>query len=505
VENVPVTAAVAERSEHYAVVERAEPRKPSRNEPCRRELRLGEVLSAMSFALDITEGQPCGHSARSCLVAMHIAEKLHLPAAERSALFYAVLLKDAGCSSNAAKMAYLFGADDRKIKHDLKSINWSKAIEGFRFMRQNVSPESSRLERFLKMAAMLLHGPGGAKKLVLTRCERGAEIADELGFPTATAQAIRDLDEHFDGQGQPRGLRGEEISLAGRIAGLAQTFEVFYSKLGLTTALEMTLARSGSWFDPQLVCVLHRLATEEEFRSELARRDADVAVAAYEPHEVPRFADDGLLDRVAEAFAHVVDAKSPWTFKHSRGVADLAVGMGRAVGFGPDRLRRLRRTALLHDVGKLGVSNLVLDKPGKLTVEEYTAVKKHPDFSERILLRVPAFADMAEIAGAHHERLDGQGYYRGICSDTLPLEARILMVADVFEALTAARPYRAGMPPEKVLEFLERDAGSSVCPTSLNLLKRHLSRKDFTSRVEHQLEALDLLAQDLAAPVCLAC
>ncbi|MGC3972677.1 MAG: HD domain-containing phosphohydrolase [Pirellulales bacterium] len=338
-----------------------------------------------------------------------------------------------------------------------------------------------------------------------TRCERGAQVARNLGFPEATARTILDLDEHFNGQGHPRGLRGEEISLGGRIAGLAQTFEVFYTKSGLTAALEMTLARSGSWFDPQLVSLLHTLAGEDEFRSELARRDADVAVAAYEPHEVPRFADNALLDRVADAFAQVVDAKSPWTSKHSRGVADLAVGMGRAVGFEGDRLRRLRRTALLHDIGKLGVSNLVLDKPGKLTVDEYTAMKKHPDFSERILLRVPAFAGMAEVAGAHHERLDGQGYYRGIPSDTLPLEARILMVADVFEALTAARPYRDGLPAEKVLEFLERDAGTSVCPTALNLLKRHLARKDFTSRVEHQLEALDLLAQDLAAPVCTAC
>ena len=147
----------------------------------------------------------------------------------------------------------------------------------------------------------------------------------------------------------------------------------------------------------------------------------------------------------------------------------------------------------------------MLDKPGKLTDDEFTAMKKHPDFSERILARVPAFADMAEVAGAHHERLDGRGYYRGVPSATLPLESRIVMVADVFEALTAARPYRAGLPANKVLEMLERDAGTSVCPTALNLLKRHLSRKDFTSRVEHQLEALDLLHQDLAAPVCTAC
>ncbi|MGC3972676.1 MAG: hypothetical protein QM775_36635 [Pirellulales bacterium] len=153
-----MSIAVAERSEHCAVVERAAPHKLRRD-----EIRLGEVLSALSFALDITEGQPCGHAARSCLIGMHLAERIQLDAADRSALFYALLLKDAGCSRNAAKMAYLFGADDRKLKHDLKAVDWSKATEGFRFLRQSVSPEGSRLERFLKTAAMLLHGPGAAQ------------------------------------------------------------------------------------------------------------------------------------------------------------------------------------------------------------------------------------------------------------------------------------------------------------------------------------------------------
>lgn len=466
---------------------------------------LGEILGALSYALDLTEGQPLGHSARSCIIGMHIAERIGLPAAERSALYYALLLKDAGCSSNAAKMAYLFGADDRKIKQDIKTIDWQKAGENLRLLQRSVSPTGSRWERFLKMGAMLLQGPSGPKKLVKTRCERGANIARGLGFSEATAQTILDLDEHWNGQGHPLGKRGEAISLNGRIAGLAQTFEVFFTKLGPNVAAEMTATRTGTWFEPQLADVVLSLARDEAFCAELRSTEPDVAAARYEPIDVGRTVDEALLDRIADAFAQVVDAKSPWTFQHSRRVSEIAIGMGRAAGFGEARLRKLRRSALLHDIGKLGVSNMILDKPGKLTDDEFAAMRKHPDHSERIIERVPAFAELAIVAGAHHERLDGRGYYRGVPSLELPDEARILMVADVFEALTAARPYRDAMPVEKVLGMLGRDAGVSVCGESLHALQTSLMRNDFGSRVASQLNAIEELTREVADPKCVDC
>jgi HD-GYP domain-containing protein (c-di-GMP phosphodiesterase class II) len=103
---------------------------------------------------------------------------------------------------------------------------------------------------------------------------------------------------------------------------------------------------------------------------------------------------------------------------------------------------------LLHDIGKLGVSNSILEKPGKLTSEEFESVRKHPYFSYEILRRVPAFADFSYDAAAHHERLDGKGYWRGLGADQLSLHARILAVADVFDALRAKRPYRDALPLE---------------------------------------------------------
>jgi HD-GYP domain-containing protein (c-di-GMP phosphodiesterase class II) len=172
--------------------------------------------------------------------------------------------------------------------------------------------------------------------------------------------------------------------------------------------------------------------------------------------------DEEGLDRVAEAFAGVIDAKSPYTARHSVGVAGYAVAAGERLGLGPVALRSLRRAGLLHDIGKLGVSNLILDKAGPLTDAEFAEVRRHPLYTEQILKRIPPFADIAVAAAGHHERIDGRGYHRGIRADLLPLEARILAVADVYEALTADRPYRGPMAREDALRVLWMQAGTAV-------------------------------------------
>lgn len=464
---------------------------------------LSHIVAALSYALDITEGQPKGHAARTCVIGMRIAEAMQLSSTDRSALFYALLLKDAGCSSNAAKMAYLFGNDDRQLKMDVKTIDWQRAWEKFRYLRQHVLPGATFFQRLMRTVALMLQGSRGAKQLIQTRCERGAQIALKLGFPEATATAIRHLDEHWNGQGHPLGLRGEEISLLGRIACLAQTVEVFVTQFGREAATEMAAARSGTWFDPQLVSLFLSISyqSRSDLWKELGEPDLGRLVARWQPIDTLCNGDDEQLDKIAEAFAQIIDAKSPWTFRHSEGVAEIAIGMARIVGMNEAQLRRFRRTALLHDIGKLGVSNLILDKPGKLTDAEFAIMKRHPADTEEILSRVPAFRDQAVTAGAHHERLDGRGYHRGIPSSELPLEARILMVADVFEALTAARPYRDALPVGKVLGILRTDAGVAICPQSLEMLEEWLERRDFIGRFDAQVEQFDRLKQDLGAPL----
>ena len=434
------------------------------------DIRLSEVISALSYALDVTEGQPMGHAVRSCAIGMRIGEAIGLDDVRRSSLFYALLLKDAGCSSNAAKLSALFGADDFELKRARKLTDHLRPGEALKY--------TLRHARTRRLAAIARSGADGARAMTELRCERGAEIARMIELTEATAEAIKALDEHWDGNGYPHGLAGDAIPLLGRIVCLAQTAEVFFAAAGPRAVFDVAADRSGRWFDPALVDALRATRRDRRSWSTLGGHEPHAVIGGFEPADRVQTADSERLDRVAEAFAFIIDAKSPYTGSHSVGVARIAVAVADVLGYGPRALRDLRRAALLHDVGKLGVSNLILDKPGKLTDEEWAQMRRHPELTVRILERVGAFRDLAATAGAHHERLDGGGYHLGLRAGQLNRDARILAVADVCEALSADRPYRKAMEPDQVRAVMRRDAGSAFCPEALGALEatRELGR-----------------------------
>jgi putative nucleotidyltransferase with HDIG domain len=405
------------------------------------EVRLSEILAGFSHALDVTEGQPRGHAQRSCLIGMELASRLGLGESDRSELFYALLLKDAGCSSNASKVAVLYGNDDAAVKRDRKLTNHLRTSESVRSLLRNTAPGGSPLAKARHLGALAAHGSRGARELTVLRCERGADVAEKIGLGAGTRAAIHSLDEHWDGRGYPAGLAGEEIPLPGRIICLAQTAEVSWQVGGPGAACEVARDRSGTWFEPALVEELCAIEGDPAFWDGLELPD----VSRVEPRDRVLVADDEQLDRVAEAFATVVDAKSPYTAKHSAGVAEIAVGLARALGLDADAEHELRRAGLLHDIGKLGVSSRILDKAGRLDDEEWEQMRRHPQLSFEILHQVRALRGVARLAVAHHERLDGSGYLQGLGADQLGLDARILMVADVAEALSAERPYRLAL------------------------------------------------------------
>jgi HD-GYP domain-containing protein (c-di-GMP phosphodiesterase class II) len=434
-------------------------------------IRLSEVLAGLSCALDLTEGQRPGHAARSCLIGMRLADEIGLQSDQRSALFYGLLLKDLGCSSNAARFAALFAADDHTVKAGLKTVDWTQVHLNLAFIMRNVAPGQFWMRRVWQTLAMLREGPAGAKEVVRTRCERGADIARLLGFTPETVEAIRALDEHWDGHGQPYNLRGQDIPLLGRILSVAQTAEVFFSTYGPNTALDIVSARKATWFDPDLVAAMRVVGRDHTFWETLESGDTMMEVARVEPADRVLAADEAKLDNVTEAFARVIDAKSPWTYDHSNGVARVADRLAESFGLSAVARRDLRRAAQMHDLGKLGVSNLILDKPGRLTDDELAVMRRHPSATFDILHRVGCFRHLAPMAAAHHERLDGGGYHQGLDGSALSIEARILCIADITDALTMSRPYREGLSPERVLEILGRDIGTAVDADCYEALK----------------------------------
>jgi len=433
------------------------------------------VVSALTYALDITEGQPEGHALRTCAIGMAIGERLELDAEGLSDLYYALLLKDLGCSSNSARLAATFGADDRRVKRAYKLVDLDRPRDGLGFVIGNAGSAAAPLQRLRHVVDVSLGRGGGHRALAEIRCERGADIARELGFSAATSEAIRALDEHWDGGGHPYRLEGGAIPLSGRILCLAQTVEVFAQAHGPDEAMEVARLRSGRWFDPAVVAAFAEAVGEPGFWEGLSPDGLEVRVRALEPVGRVVHAGEERLDRVAAAFARVIDAKSPWTFRHSERVRGFALGIAAELELAPERRAELSRAALLHDLGKLGVPNLILDKPGRLREDEFAVIRRHPADSQRILERVGPFRGFAEVAGAHHERMDGGGYHGARRAGDLPLEARILATADPFEALTASRPYRDGMSPEKALGLLRRDVDVGVDRACLTALERFLA------------------------------
>lgn len=431
---------------------------------------LPEMLSALSFALDLTEGAVPGHALRSCVLGMRLAAELDLPDQHRASLYSALLLKDVGCSSNAARLCQIIGGgDERRVKAGVKLEDWTRPSQPrgstLRLLWNSVLPESSGVDRLIGIVRLGMAQHRNNEEMIALRCDRGAQIVRKLGLGDIAAEGVRGLDEHWDGSGYPEKRRGRAIPVASRIMAVAQHLDAFATEQGTEAALEVLRERSRRWFDPELVRIVDRLQRQGALwysalpdTPEYDTRQAALDLAPPEVHAVQ--ACD--IDLICEAFADVVDAKSSFTFRHSIGVTSAALRIARNLGLSNPGLQFINRAALLHDLGKLGVPNSILDKPGQLDAAQWQIVQEHPRLTTEILSRISSFDDLAFVAGAHHERLDGSGYPNHLTAEYLPLEARIIAVADVYSALTEDRPYRAGLSHQQAIAILREEVPSRL-------------------------------------------
>jgi len=445
----------------------------------RQDIRLAELLGALSHALDMVEGQPAGHCVRCCWIGIHIGHEIGLNDVQIWELYYTLLLKDLGCSSNAARICELFLTDDISFKQHSKTLDGSLP-QALRFVLSHTGLKVGLAERFRGLVNVFLNTGHIGRELIEARCYRGAEIARKMHFSEAVAQGIQNLDEHWDGSGQPLGLSGDSIPVYARIALLAQVVDVFQVADGPEAARSEMQRRAGTWFDPRLTAAFEQIAAREEFWLTLRSSDLQQAIFALEPGQHSATVDEDYLDDIAAAFAQIIDSKSPYTSGHSERVTIFTDMVAEQLGFTTDQRRWLKRAALLHDIGKLGVSNSILDKAGKLDPDEWEAMKLHAAHTETILSRIAAFADLAPIAGAHHERLDGKGYPHGLKAGQIALETRIITTADIFDALTAERPYRAAMPVTQALAIMTDMVGTQIDAGCFDALKRAMVRIDAT-------------------------
>ena len=396
-------------------------------------VRLGELLAGLATVSDLGMGQPPGHAVRTCLLAVGLAEVLGARADEVVGVYDVALLRFVGCTADAHEVA-AFSGDE---------IGLAVAVGPFVMG----TPE----EEAAALGVSDVSAVAEAKAASLTaHCEVAAMLATRLGLGAEVAGSLRHGFERYDGTGHPAGLAGEAVPWPVRIAVVARDVELWHRRGGMAAALDVVRRRRGRAYDPQVVDAV--LGTGPELLARLDEDDPWERVLAVEPGD-RGMGPDGT-DRVLEVIADVADLKVPHTVGHSRGVARLAADAGAELGLEPRAIDELRRAALVHDLGRCGISNTVWDRPGPLSGEQWERVRLHPYLTERVLARVPALRHLAPIAGAHHESLDGSGYHRGSTRSALGLPARVLAVADAYHAMTQPRPHRPALSSRAVVDEL---------------------------------------------------
>jgi putative nucleotidyltransferase with HDIG domain len=418
------------------------------------ELRLPELIAALSLGIDLGLGQPTEHVLRTCLIADRLGERIGAPPSDRGAAYYVALLSSVGCTADASELAAWFGDDNA-----FRSATYTVDLAGlplFRFMLRHAGAGGSPWHRLRITAALFAEGNRGAAESMAAHCDVAATLADRLGLGPSLREPMRQLFARWDGKGEP-GLRGEDIALSVRLVQLADIVEAHRSSGGAEAALEVARKRAGTQFDPGLVTQLERHA-DDVFAGLDGGTTWDDVLAAEPTPSGPIPEHD--LDEAFGVVADFADLKSPHFRGHSRAVAGLAADAAEQLGLPAADAVLARRAGLLHDLGRTGVPNSIWDKPGALTESERERVRLHPYYTERALARPAALARLGAIAAAHHERLDGSGYHRGLAGPSLSPPARVLAAADAYHAMTEPRPHRPAFDPAEAARELRQDVRS---------------------------------------------
>jgi HD-GYP domain-containing protein (c-di-GMP phosphodiesterase class II)/DNA-binding CsgD family transcriptional regulator len=440
-------------------------------------IRTADVLGALSLASDLAVGLSAEHGLRSCLIAMRLAERLSLSDWERITIYYTSLLMDAGCTAWTSQIAKRMLTDEivarRELVFHTDMKDWRKVLAWMRRFIAPGAPVTKRAPRIIDFAA---HGRDIVREGFRNTCDVARDLAARLGMSNDVQDALVSVFEQWDGSGLPQGLQGSAIPLPCRVVYVAAFFEVFHATGGRQSALDLTRLGRGRAFDPEAVEPLLSLAGEPDFWDALESDEGLWSqVMSLEPENRFRWTSEQQLTDATVALADFADLKSPYCLGHSRRVAALAEGMARRSGLSAADVVDVRQAALTHDLGLVAVPSFVLDKPqSRWTRAEWEQIRLHPYQGERILANVPSWRTAAAIVGAHHERVDGEGYPRGVKEREIPFGAQVIGVSDGFDELTHDSPDRPALAAEDALRLMEREVARSFSAPVLDLLRQEL-------------------------------
>lgn len=415
-------------------------------------VRLSEILVSLSLATDLGLGQPSEHMLRAAIIAMRLGQRLGLTESELATLYDVSILTYVGCPVYGNEAATVFG-DDIEFRAAAVEVDLSRR-GGSMFMMRRAGHGSSTFNRVRQTARLMATGGRSVVEQMAAHCAAAGELADRIGLETAVRAGVEQSYARWDGQGVPQGLAADELTLAARIAHVAEACEVFLRTYDADAALDMVKARTGSQFDPSVTAAV--AAAAGELFAGLGESTHDDVLAA-EPVERPPLTDE-TFDEVLAAIGDFCDMRCPCFAGHSRATAELVDGAAEALQIPTEDRRLLRRAAHVHDIGRFGVPGTIWNKPGPLTTSERERMQLHGYYIERIFTRPDALRRIGLLAGAHHERMDGGGYHRGTGGPMLSLPARVLGAADAYHAMLQPRSHRAAREPDEAAAELRREA-----------------------------------------------
>jgi HD-GYP domain-containing protein (c-di-GMP phosphodiesterase class II) len=466
----------------------------------RAQVRLAELVSALSLGIDLGFGQPMEHVLRQCLIALRLAERLGLDDETRAVVYYTALLVNVGCHSDAYEQAKWFG-DDIGVKAT-KYDHAGRGIASMVSMVRRLGAGNPPLHRLRVGLEFAISGHRDFDGLLAIHAQIAASLAARLELPDEVSESLRDAYERWDGRGYPDGRKGDQISAAARLVQLAEFVEVAHRVGGTAAAIALARQRSGSQFDPEMAALLCA-----ESRAIFAGLDSVASwesVIAAEPALAVVLSGE-RFDAALEALADFTDIKSPYFLGHSRAVSELAAAAARGLAFPDDEVLLVRRAGLVHDLGRLGVSNAIWDKRGPLGAAERERVRMHPYLTERMLHASTALAPLGHIAVQHAERLDGSGYPRGLSGAAISQAARILAAADAYQAMCEPRAHRPERSPEEAAAELRAEVragrlGAEAVDAVLGAVGHRVPqrRRGPAGLTAREVEVLRLLARGLS-------
>jgi HD-GYP domain-containing protein (c-di-GMP phosphodiesterase class II) len=410
------------------------------------------VVGALSLATDLGTGQPLEHALRTAALAVRIGELAGASPQELADAYYVALLHSAGCTWDGHEAAFIYG-DDISPRAGFALVDSGDHDEVVAFLKLVVGGGRPPPERDALIQEVLAQGLPPVQQTFATHCEVAQRFAGWLGFGAGTQAALAHVFERWDGHGLPGVTSGEDLPLPARLLHVARDISVFISARGPDEAGDVIARRSGGAYDPALAALAVR--NLDEMLADLDETRIWEQAIQSEPAPQVWIMGEGV-DAAFTAMAAFTDLKSPWFREHSVGVADLTEAAAWRMSLPAADVARARWAALAHDLGRVGVSNTIWEKPGRLGFGEWERVRLHSHFTERAFAQSPTLAPVGLLAGSHHERLDGSGYHRGAAGPALDPAARILAAAGSYQAMREARPYREALDaPAAEAELLQ--------------------------------------------------